>query len=128
VQGAAHFLEHMLFLGSANFREGDLDSYLESFGGGTDAVTENETITATAGTRCGGLGGALERLIDAFVAPRLSREALQREVRVTLQWRTCKVLGVCFCRLLGCDTGVRDDHGDGGRAVQRSGMAGSSGC
>ena len=41
MQGLSHYLEHMLFMGSAKFPdENDYDSYLSKSGGSSNAYTE----------------------------------------------------------------------------------------
>lgn len=47
-QGCSHFLEHMLFMGSAAFPdENDYDAFLTRNGGGSNAFTELVRITCT---------------------------------------------------------------------------------
>jgi nardilysin len=42
-QGLAHFLEHMLFMGSSKFPdENEYDTFLSKHGGGSNAFTETE--------------------------------------------------------------------------------------
>jgi secreted Zn-dependent insulinase-like peptidase len=84
-QGAAHFLEHMLFLGSESFPgESDLNTFLTRFGGESNAHTETQHTCVHAEVSSHGLEGALERFAAAFHAPLLHIGAMQREVRS--QW------------------------------------------
>ena len=81
LQGAAHFLEHALFLGSTTFPQDDeVDSYLSHFAGESNGFTEAERIVLHADVSAEGLGGALARLAAAVTCPLLPRAAVRREV------------------------------------------------
>ncbi|KAG2260215.1 hypothetical protein Bca52824_079509 [Brassica carinata] len=65
-QGLAHFLEHMLFMGSTEFPdENEYDSYLSKHGGASNAYTEMEHTCYH---------------FEFFVAPLMKTEAMEREV------------------------------------------------
>jgi nardilysin len=62
VQGLAHFLEHMLFMGSEKYpQENALDSYLSEHGGSTNAHTEREYTCYEVDVLPDFLSGALDR-------------------------------------------------------------------
>ena len=65
-QGLSHFLEHMLFMGSAKYpRENAYDAYLTSHGGGGNAYTELEHTNYHFDVNPGALRGALDRFAQA---------------------------------------------------------------
>jgi secreted Zn-dependent insulinase-like peptidase len=81
VQGAAHFLEHLAFLGSANFPdEGGLDAALARHGGDANATTSAEYTVLQVDTDADALPDVLARALDALTAPLLRDEAAAREV------------------------------------------------
>ncbi|GJW35857.1 insulinase family protein [Tanacetum coccineum] len=86
-QGLAHFLEHMLFMGSAEFPdENEYDSYLSKHGGSSNAYTEVEHTCYHFEVKPEFLEGALRRLLrllrfsQFFVSPLVKTEAMDREV------------------------------------------------
>ncbi|CAN6902863.1 unnamed protein product [Brassica oleracea] len=77
-QGLAHFLEHMLFMGSTEFPdENEYDSYLSKHGGASNAYTEMEHTCYHFEVKREFLQGALKSF---FVAPLMKTEAMEREV------------------------------------------------
>ncbi|CAN8295237.1 unnamed protein product [Cochlearia groenlandica] len=80
-QGLAHFLEHMLFMGSTEFPdENEYDSYLSKHGGSSNAYTEMEHTCYHFEVKREFLQGALKRFSQFFVAPLMKTEAMEREV------------------------------------------------
>ncbi|XP_047330594.1 nardilysin-like [Impatiens glandulifera] len=80
-QGLAHFLEHMLFMGSKDFPdENEYDSYLSKHGGTSNAYTEVEHTCYHFEVKKEFLEGALRRFSQFFVSPLVKVEALDREV------------------------------------------------
>ncbi|KAH0862016.1 hypothetical protein HID58_079227 [Brassica napus] len=80
-QGLAHFLEHMLFMGSSEFPdENEYDSYLSKHGGSSNAYTEMEHTCYHFEVKREFLQGALKRFSQFFVAPLMKTEAMEREV------------------------------------------------
>ncbi|KAF3573830.1 hypothetical protein F2Q69_00063717 [Brassica cretica] len=80
-QGLAHFLEHMLFMGSTEFPdENEYDSYLSKHGGASNAYTEMEHTCYHFEVKREFLQGALKRFSQFFVAPLMKTEAMEREV------------------------------------------------
>jgi nardilysin len=81
-QGAAHFLEHMLFLGSDKYGgEGDLDTFFDRNGGSCTAYTEYQYICLHFEIEEEALLGGLDRLAHLFISPRMCKDAMAREVR-----------------------------------------------
>ncbi|KAG2260722.1 hypothetical protein Bca52824_080016 [Brassica carinata] len=80
-QDLAHFLEHMLFMGSTEFPdENEYDSYLSKHGGASNAYTEMEHTCYHFEIKREFLQGALKRFSQFFVAPLMKTEAMEREV------------------------------------------------
>ncbi|XP_068634694.1 nardilysin-like [Aristolochia californica] len=80
-QGLAHFLEHMLFMGSSEFPdENEYDSYLSKHGGSSNAYTETEYTCYYFEVNREYLKGALDRFSQFFVSPLIKSEAMEREV------------------------------------------------
>ncbi|KAG2394999.1 Nardilysin-like protein [Vigna angularis] len=80
-QGLAHFLEHMLFMGSEEFPdENEYDSYLSKHGGSSNAYTETEYTCYHFEVKREFLKGALKRFSQFFISPLVKMEAMEREV------------------------------------------------
>ncbi|KAH6828296.1 Insulinase family protein [Perilla frutescens var. hirtella] len=80
-QGLAHFLEHMLFMGSTDFPdENEYDSYLSKHGGSSNAYTETEHTCYHFEVKREFLNGALTRFAQFFTSPLVKAEAMEREV------------------------------------------------
>jgi len=78
--GLAHFLEHMLFLGTDAYP--DVDAYrdfVQSHGGGTNAGTGQQHTRYHFDIEHAHLQGALDRFSAFFVSPRLDQEYVTRE-------------------------------------------------
>ena len=81
-QGLAHFLEHMLFMGSEAFPdENEYDAFLSRHGGGSNAFTECEHTCYFFDVHRGSLRGALERFAGFFVSPLVKAGSMEREVQ-----------------------------------------------
>lgn len=79
-EGLAHFLEHMLFLGTDAYP--DVDAYrdfVQSHGGGSNAGTGQEHTRYHFDIEHGHLEGGLDRFSAFFTSPRLDREYVARE-------------------------------------------------
>ena len=80
-QGLAHFLEHLLFLGSEKYPvENDYDVFMSKHGGSDNAYTESETTTYYFSIPQEHLLGALDRLAQFFIAPLLLKSGVDREL------------------------------------------------
>ncbi|KAF3454806.1 hypothetical protein FNV43_RR05254 [Rhamnella rubrinervis] len=105
-QGLAHFLEHMLFMGSTDFPdENEYDSYLSKHGGTSNAYTETEHTCYHFEVKREFLKGALRRFSQFFVSPLVKIEAMEREV-LAVDSEFNQVLQSDACRLqqLQCHT------------------------
>lgn len=86
--GLAHFLEHMLFLGTKRFPKPDAyQNYISQHGGSHNAFTSAKDTNYFFDIQPEHLDPALERLAQFFISPLLSPEYLEREVNaVHSEW------------------------------------------
>ena len=78
--GLAHFLEHMLFMGSTKYpKENCYDDFLSSQGGSSNAWTDAEQTCYYFDVPQQGLHHALDIFAQFFIAPLLLADALNRE-------------------------------------------------
>lgn len=81
VPGLAHFLEHMLFMGTERYPdENSWDSFISQSGGFSNAFTGPEATVFHFDLPLRSLRGALERFSQFFVSPLLKASAASREV------------------------------------------------
>ena len=81
--GMAHFLEHMLFLGTGKYPEpGEYDRFITEHGGFSNASTAFAHTTYFFEVDAAHLDGALDRFAQFFVSPRFDRENLMGERRI----------------------------------------------
>ncbi|CAN7036246.1 unnamed protein product [Brassica rapa subsp. trilocularis] len=108
-QGLAHFLEHMLFMGSTEFPdENEYDSYLSKHGGSSNAYTEMEHTCYHFEVKREFLQGALKRFSQFFVAPLMKTEAMEREVlAVDSEFNQALQNDACRLQQLQCYTSAR---------------------
>jgi nardilysin len=79
--GLAHFLEHLLFMGSAKYpQENDYEHFVPKHGGCDNAYTEWEHITFSLSIPQYATWPALDRLIHFFIAPLLLPDSIEREL------------------------------------------------
>ena len=80
-QGLAHFLEHMLFLGTEKYPNVDeYSSYLKTNGGYSNAYTASDHTNYQFQVLPGGFEGALDRFSQFFINPLFTEEYTAREV------------------------------------------------
>ncbi|MBU6954365.1 insulinase family protein [Hahella sp. HN01] len=107
ILGMAHFLEHMLFLGSKNYPAVDsLQSFLAQHGGSINATTDYEATNYHFDVDPEHLEKALDLFSDAMAAPTLDtkyvgreRKAIQAEYRYRKDmyyWRLSEVAAESF--------------------------------
>jgi insulysin len=78
--GLAHFLEHMLFLGTAKYQEaGEYQEYIAAHGGSHNAYTAYENTNYYFDIDAAYLEPALDRFAQFFVAPLFTPEYVDRE-------------------------------------------------
>ncbi|MEH6625798.1 MAG: insulinase family protein [Motiliproteus sp.] len=79
-QGLAHFLEHMLFLGTKKYPEaGDYQAYISAHGGAHNAFTAHDRTNYFFDIDSNFLAPTLDRFARFFVDPLFSAEYVQRE-------------------------------------------------
>jgi len=80
-QGLAHFLEHMLFLGTEKFPDvEDYGSYLKSNGGYSNAYTAEDHTNYHFEVYHDAFEGALDRFSQFFISPLFKQEYTEREM------------------------------------------------
>lgn len=84
--GLAHFLEHMLFLGTKEFPvESDFTRFLASQGGDRNAFTHGDFTSYMFSTNTAGLAEGLKRFSSFFKDPLLSPSGVNRELNAINQ-------------------------------------------
>ncbi|RLN64163.1 hypothetical protein BBJ29_000370 [Phytophthora kernoviae] len=79
--GLAHYLEHMLFMGSAKYPdENEFESFLSAHGGYSNGATDNEVTSYTFEVGPAHLQPALDMFAHFFISPLLKAEAMDREL------------------------------------------------
>ncbi|XP_014248916.1 nardilysin-like [Cimex lectularius] len=80
IQGLAHFVEHMVFMGSSKYpKENEFDSFITKNGGSDNATTECEYTTFYFECQERHLEKALDIFSQFFKAPLMKKEAMTRE-------------------------------------------------
>ncbi|WP_052063501.1 insulinase family protein [Nitrincola sp. A-D6] len=80
IPGLAHFLEHMLFLGTEKYPEADsYQAFISANGGSHNAFTAYENTNYFFDVRPESLTGALDRFSRFFIDPLFSAEYVERE-------------------------------------------------
>ncbi|MBK5377096.1 pyrroloquinoline quinone biosynthesis protein PqqF [Pseudomonas sp. TH43] len=81
--GLAHFLEHLLFLGTARFPANEgLMAYVQSYGGQVNASTRERSTDFFFELPTAAFSGGLERLSDMLTKPRMNLDDQRREREV----------------------------------------------
>ncbi|RZF43235.1 hypothetical protein LSTR_LSTR016530 [Laodelphax striatellus] len=80
VPGLAHFLEHMIFMGSEKYpTENDFDTFISKRGGSDNASTECEYTTFYFDCHEMHLRTAMDKFANFFISPLLLKDAMTRE-------------------------------------------------
>ncbi|KAG7214075.1 hypothetical protein KM043_001439 [Ampulex compressa] len=80
IPGMAHFLEHMVFMGSERYpQENDFDAFIKKRGGSDNASTECEQTTFYFEVQEKYLLAGLDRFAQFFINPLMKRDAITRE-------------------------------------------------
>lgn len=80
IPGLAHFLEHMVFMGSEKFpKENEFDSFIKKHGGSDNASTECEFTTFYFECQDKYMPKAMDIFSQFFISPLMKREAMTRE-------------------------------------------------
>jgi insulysin len=81
-QGLAHFLEHMLFLGTEKYPEvADYLEYINQNGGGRNAYTDLDHTNYFFDINHDAFEGGIDRLAQFFIAPLFTTEYTERELK-----------------------------------------------
>jgi insulysin len=79
-QGLAHFLEHMLFLGTEPFPDsGEYQNYISKHGGSHNAFTAHDVTNYFFEIDNNDLEGALDRFAPFFISPTFDAKYVKRE-------------------------------------------------
>jgi insulysin len=79
--GLAHFLEHMLFLGTEKYpSESEYSNYLRSNGGYSNAYTASDHTNYQFEIPHGAFEGAIDRFAQFFITPLFTPEFTEREI------------------------------------------------
>ena len=79
-EGLAHFLEHMLFLGTKKYpRADEYSEYISSHGGSDNAWTMDRNTQFYFDVLPSALEGALDRFAQFFIAPLFNADLVDRE-------------------------------------------------
>nr|XP_012135647.1 PREDICTED: nardilysin-like [Megachile rotundata] len=80
IPGLAHFLEHMVFMGSEKYpQENDFDTFIKKRGGSDNACTDCELTTYYFEVQEKHLLAALDRFAQFFISPLMKKDAITRE-------------------------------------------------
>ncbi|KAL2731379.1 nardilysin-like [Vespula squamosa] len=83
IPGMAHFLEHMVFMGSEKYpQENDFDAFITKRGGSDNASTEGEQTTYYLEVQEKYLLASLDRFAQFFIKPLMKQSAIAREREV----------------------------------------------
>ena len=78
--GLAHFLEHMLFLGTAKYpKAGEYQEFISSHGGGHNAYTSQENTNYFFDISADNLEPGLDRFAQFFISPLFDEKYVDRE-------------------------------------------------
>jgi secreted Zn-dependent insulinase-like peptidase len=81
-EGCAHFLEHMVFMGSKKYPEENYyDSFITSHGGNCNAYTEGEYTVYQFDVSSEYFDNALDIFAQCFISPILSMSSSEREIK-----------------------------------------------
>ena len=83
--GYAHFIEHMLFKGTASRSATDISREIDALGGEMNAFTTRETTTFYVKVLDQHLPQALDLLSDLFLRSRLNQKEIEKEKQVVLE-------------------------------------------
>jgi predicted Zn-dependent peptidase len=83
--GYSHFIEHMLFKGTASRSATDISREIDALGGEMNAFTTRETTTFYVKVLDQHLPQALDLLSDLFLNSRLNQKEIEKEKQVVLE-------------------------------------------
>ena len=105
-QGTAHYLEHMLFMGTKKYpKENEYDAFLSKNGGSDNAFTELEYTLYHFDVAQEKLWEAMDMFSQFFVSPLLRPEAMERELNaIESEFQLSKNDDGCRFQELMCQT------------------------
>ena len=84
-EGMAHFLEHMIFKGSKNLREGEFDLKIESLGGSSNAATGLDDVHYHVLIPPEKVEEGLNLILELLLFPKIDKDAFEIEKEVVLE-------------------------------------------
>ncbi len=84
-EGIAHFLEHMIFKGSKNLKEGEFDIKIESLGGSSNAATGLDDVHYHVLVPPEKTEEGLQLILDLLLFPKIEQDAFEMEKEVVLE-------------------------------------------
>ena len=84
-EGIAHFLEHMIFKGSKDLKEGEFDLKIESLGGSSNAATGLDDVHYHVLVPPEKIEEGLKLLLELLLFPKIEEEAFEMEKEVVLE-------------------------------------------
>ncbi len=84
-EGMAHFLEHMIFKGSKNLKEGEFDLKIESLGGSSNAATGLDDVHYHVLVPPEKTEEGLNLILELLLFPKFEKEAFEMEKEVVLE-------------------------------------------
>lgn len=110
-QGLAHFLEHMLFLGTKKYPEADeYQSFLAANGGKHNAYTSFEHTNYFFSVNAGQLEPALDRFAQFFIEPLLTPAYVERERNAVNSEYSARIKNELRRSLDAYKAVIRQDH------------------
>ncbi len=84
-EGMAHFLEHMIFKGSKNLKEGEFDLKIESLGGSSNAATGLDDVHYHVLVPPEKIEEGLKLILELLLFPKIQQDAFEIEKEVVLE-------------------------------------------
>ena len=84
-EGIAHFLEHMIFKGSKNLKEGEFDLKIETLGGSSNAATGLDDVHYHVLVPPEKIEEGLNLILELILFPRIEPDAFEMEREVVLE-------------------------------------------
>lgn len=111
VGGLAHYLEHMVFMGSSKYSsENAYDSFVSKHGGQCNASTDGSYTLYNFDISADHYFDALDIFANCFIAPLLSSEVCDRELKaIDNEFNLAKDSDSCRLQEIFC-YGANDDH------------------
>ncbi len=84
-EGMAHFLEHMIFKGSKNLKEGEFDLKIEALGGSSNAATGLDDVHYHVLVPPEKIEEGLKLILELLLFPKIEKNAFEMEKEVVLE-------------------------------------------